>query len=182
MEQLFNDVRTIAHRHYANWYGNGLDKNDIESEALDWAWPKLERFQELQKESQNGYEKYLKIGLTRLLNRWCQEQLVRQVSLYSFYEDYDNSENTAHTGRHVITYAAVKTGLKGGDERYYKLAEESCTDKQLICIRGVYYNGLGLKHGDAVALVAAEGKLSRQTVYSHIDRAIHNIVSRACKY
>jgi DNA-directed RNA polymerase specialized sigma24 family protein len=167
MQQLLRDVQHISSQHYQRWSGNGLDKNDLESEAVDWAWPRFEKLQTMHSQNAIGYMNYMKTAIKRLLDRHCQEEMVRMVGASA---DHENSDYNGYT------YVTAKTALKKKDVTVFNLAATCCTAKQMAALEGVYLEGLS---GDEVAALLG---VTRQTVHSAIDRAIHNIVSRSAAW
>lgn len=166
-EQIMKDTQTISSAHYQRWSGNGLDKNDLESEALNWVWPRFEALQTMHTLNPIGYMNYMKTSIKRLLNRYCQEEMVRMVGAFA------DNEGTDYNG---YTYVTAKIALKKKDVTIFNLAATCCTAKQMAALEGFYLEGLS---GDEVAGILG---VTRQTVHSAIDRAIHNIVSRSAAW
>lgn len=166
-EQIVRDVQALSAQHFKRWSGNGLDRNDLESEALNWVWPRFEALQTMHSMNAIGYNNYLKTSIKRLLDRFCQEELVRTMGFNG------SLEGTGYTGFKGYTFVTAKLALEKKDRKVFEVAETCCTVKQLAALEGVFLEGFSYEE------VAGMLGVKRQTVHSAVDRAIHNIVSRS---
>lgn len=177
-ELLFAHARTIAKKHYYKWQNpiNNIDYDDLEGEVMEWVV--IKRKQCVQKFSDEGYYHYmgwLNKCVGQMIARWCQEQLVRGrtfVALGSLDTMQEGSETMQ--GMDVgLTYYGTVQGLTNGDQRLLKMASQACTDRQYTAIKRVLFDG------EKVGVVMVEMGIAYSTVKFHIDRGVHNIVSKA---
>lgn len=180
METMVADTRKITKQHLNKWRGtwNDLHYDDLESESLFWLVTHYE--QGFQLFSLKGYWPYygwLKKSIDRMLFRWCQEQVVRSQSFIALGSLTAESEDLEHSQTLPVglTYYMALEGLKNGSEPLLLLAVESCTDKQYYAIKRVLFDG------EKVRVVAEEMGVVVQTVKFHIDRGVHNMVSKAVR-
>lgn len=179
-EIMFNSARTIAKKHYYKWKNeyNGLLYDDLEGEVMEWVAQK--RQQGLQKFADEGYYHYLgwmNKGVGRMLARWCQEELVRS-RMFVALGSLDVESETGKLKQLLpvgLTYYIVRESLIDGNESMLALAEKSCTEKQYYAIKRLLFDGI------KPVIVAKEMGVTYGTPRFHMDRGIHNIVSKGWK-
>lgn len=175
---MFADVRKITKKHYYKWKSqwNDLYYDDLESETMEWLT--LHREQCVQVFSEKGYWHYLgwmNKSIGRMLSRYCQEHTVRSRSFIALgsLDTATEGTETMQTLPVGLTYYITLQGIKNGREDLLSLAALHCTDKQYYAIKRLLFDG------EKPAIVAKEMGVAYGTPRFHMDRGIHNIVSKA---
>ena len=124
------------------------------------------------------YRGWLKKSLGRLLDRWCQEYAVKECTFVSVsgFADKENTEDkmtVRNHDNHNYTYFTVKELLIAGDKKVWAFADTACTDRQRFAMKRML-----LDKADW-AVVKEEMGVTVYTVRFHVDRGIHNIVSKS---
>jgi hypothetical protein len=172
---MVEDTKSITRNHLQKWKQWSVIKLDeLESEALFWLATHADKCEQMfAQRGRRGYLNWMGSALTNLLNRYCQDQLVRARTFTPLsIGDIDSNVSYGHT--QDLTYWQVKTALKARDADMLKLAKEYCTDKQYQAIESVLFEGLKPSE-----MTESMGNISSSGVLFHIDRGIANIVSKA---
>ena len=179
-ELMFANARTIAKKHYYKWKNdnNGLNYDDVEGEVMEWV--ALKRTRCLQMFADKGYWHYLgwmNKGIGQMLARWCQEELVRSRTFVAL-GSLDVESETGKLKQLLpvgLTYFIVHESLVEGNESMLALAEKTCTERQFYAIKRLLFDGI------KPVIVAKEMGVSYGTPRFHMDRGIHNIVSKGVR-
>lgn len=160
---IVKDIKTLVEIHNAKW-NNLVDISDLESEALWWAWDKLEHLASIANKSETSYYKYINNSIKRLLDRFSQDELVKY------------NEEQAHLYREIrndfLTTDIVISKLKAKDPKMIYLVKKASTEKQWNAAEAVYV--LGLSHKEAAEMYYQ----GLSSIYFNADRAIKNTITK----
>lgn len=159
---IFEDIQQYAFILQRDRYRT-FDKDEIESEMMNWAAFRLETLWEMKQKNEKSYRQYLKVASLNLLNRMIIPIQVHHTMTTSFFEGKDYNSN-------VLTLVDAEKRLKRKDPAIFSALKELVSSNRFDILTAFYLEGKSVQE------IAKSRKTSSTNVYNHIKTAIHLLV------